>query len=89
MNEKIVEQMLDELFFSFEDSETHSRAILLFLKNQGIATDEQLAPYLAQGGQGEQRAMAGCPPQDGCFAGHSDEDSRRGRKEECRSGRES
>ena len=50
MDEKIVEQMLDDLFSSFEDSETQSAATLLFLKHQGLATDEQLAPFLEQAG---------------------------------------
>jgi hypothetical protein len=48
MDENIVEQILDELFSSFEKSETESAAILLFLKNQGIATEEKLAPCLEQ-----------------------------------------
>jgi hypothetical protein len=51
MDEKIVEQILDELFSSFEDSETQSAAILLFLKDQGIATEEKLVPYFEQAGK--------------------------------------
>src|ERR1700675_4582457 len=45
MDEEIVKQILDELFSSFEDSETQSAALLLFLKDQGIATEEKLATY--------------------------------------------
>lgn len=48
MDEEIVKQILDELFSSFEDSETQSAALLLFLKDQGIATEEKLAPYFKQ-----------------------------------------
>ena len=48
MDEEIVKQILDELFSSFEDSETKSAALLLFLKDQGIATEEKLAPYFEQ-----------------------------------------
>jgi hypothetical protein len=60
MDEEIVKQILDELFSSFEDSETQSAALLLFLKDQGIATEEKLAPYF------EQAAPAKCdgaPPE--------------------------
>jgi hypothetical protein len=48
MDEEIVKQILDELFSSFEDSETQSAAVLLFLKDRGIATEENLAPYFEQ-----------------------------------------
>jgi hypothetical protein len=48
MDEEIIKQILDDLFSSFEDSETQSAALLLFLKGQGIATEEKLAPYFEQ-----------------------------------------
>jgi len=51
MDEEIVKQILDELFSSFEDSETRSAALLLFLKDQGIATEEKLAPFFEQAGK--------------------------------------
>jgi hypothetical protein len=51
MDEKIVEQIIDELFASFERSETQSAALQLFLKDQKIATEEKLAPYFEQAGR--------------------------------------
>jgi hypothetical protein len=51
VDEKIVDQILDDLYSSFEDAETQSAAILLFLKDQGIATEEKLAPYFEQAGR--------------------------------------
>ena len=43
-----LKEILAELFALLEAQETHSAAILQFLKDQGIATDERLAPYLEQ-----------------------------------------
>jgi hypothetical protein len=51
MDEKIVDEILNDLYSSLEDAETQSTAILLFLKDQGIATDEKLGPYLEQAGR--------------------------------------
>lgn len=48
MDSKIAEQILDELAPTFERIESESAAIRQFLKDKGIATDEQLAPYLEQ-----------------------------------------
>ena len=41
MDEKIVDEILDELFSSFEKSETDTAAILLLLKERGIASEEK------------------------------------------------
>jgi hypothetical protein len=48
MEQDAAEQLLDELLASFEGLETQNMAILQFLKDKGIATEEQLAPYLEQ-----------------------------------------
>jgi hypothetical protein len=48
MDPKITEEILNDLIPSLEALETKSAAVLEFLKNEGIATDEKLAPYLEQ-----------------------------------------
>jgi hypothetical protein len=50
MDEKIVQEMLHELISSLEALETQNTAVLKFLKDKGIARDEELAPYLEQAG---------------------------------------
>lgn len=50
MDEGVVQEILHELFSSFERMETQSSAILQFMKDKGIATDEELAPYLESAG---------------------------------------
>lgn len=46
-----LKEILGELFTLLEAQETHSVAMLQFLKDQGIATEEKLAPYLEQAGR--------------------------------------
>ena len=46
-----LKEILGELFALLEAQETYSAAILQFLKDQGIATEEKLAPYLEQAGR--------------------------------------
>ncbi|MFZ0318092.1 MAG: hypothetical protein WAL56_03125 [Candidatus Sulfotelmatobacter sp.] len=50
MDEKIVQEILHELFTSLEAVETQSSALLQFVKDKGIATDDELAPYLERAG---------------------------------------
>jgi hypothetical protein len=41
-----IKEVLEGLFTLLESTETQSAAVLEFLKDQGVATDEKLAPYL-------------------------------------------
>ncbi|MGA2413179.1 MAG: hypothetical protein ABSF59_01960 [Candidatus Sulfotelmatobacter sp.] len=50
MDESMVQEILHELFSSFERMETQSSAILQFIKDKGIANDDELAPYLERAG---------------------------------------
>jgi hypothetical protein len=48
MDEKLVQEILDELFSSLETLETRGVALLEFLKGKGLASDEELAPHFEQ-----------------------------------------
>jgi hypothetical protein len=50
MNVHLAEELLNELGSSLETLETQNAALLQFLKDKGIVTDEQLAPYINQAG---------------------------------------
>ena len=50
INEEIASEILQELFSSLEALETQSAAVLSFLKDKGIASDDDLAPYLERAG---------------------------------------
>jgi hypothetical protein len=50
MDEEIVHQIVAEVLASLEPLDTQSTAILQFLKAKGLASDEDLAPFLEQAG---------------------------------------
>ena len=48
MDPQITREILDDLIPSLEALEAKSTAVLEFLKHEGIANDEKIAPYLEQ-----------------------------------------
>lgn len=50
MNDNPAHQVFTDLLSYFESLEAQTGAILQFLKEKGIASEEQLAPYLEQAG---------------------------------------
>jgi hypothetical protein len=50
VDENIAREILDELFSSLETLETQSAAILRFVKDKGLASEQDLAPYFEQAG---------------------------------------
>jgi hypothetical protein len=50
MDVHLAEELLNELGSSLEMLETQQGALLQFLKDKGVITDEQFAPYLTQAG---------------------------------------
>ncbi|HEX8816715.1 MAG TPA: hypothetical protein VF753_14550 [Terriglobales bacterium] len=46
--EQLIDEILDDLIQGVEAIESRSKAILDFLKNKGIATDDELKPFLDQ-----------------------------------------
>ncbi len=50
MDQNIMQEMLHEMFASLEALDTQTSAIREFLKDKGIASEQDLAPYLKQAG---------------------------------------
>jgi hypothetical protein len=50
MDEQIIQDILTEVFSSLEPLDAQISAILQFLKAKGLATDDELAPFLEQAG---------------------------------------
>ncbi len=51
MNVDLAQELLNELGSSLQSLETEQAALLQFLKDNGVLTDDQFAPYLAQAGK--------------------------------------
>ncbi len=50
MDENIAREILEELFSSLENLETRSAGLLQFVKDKGLASEQDLAPYFEQAG---------------------------------------
>jgi hypothetical protein len=51
MNVELAQELVDQLGSSLEKLETQHAALFQFLKDQGVVTEDQLAPYLSQAGK--------------------------------------
>ena len=51
MNVDLAQELLDELGSSLKNLETEQAALMQFLKDNGMLSDEQFAPYLEQAGK--------------------------------------
>jgi hypothetical protein len=51
MNVDLAQELLDELGSSLQNLETEQAALLQFLKDNGVLSNEQFAPYLEQAGK--------------------------------------
>jgi hypothetical protein len=51
MDVDLAEELLNELGSSLEEMEARQNALFQFLKDQGVVTDDQFAPYLSQAGK--------------------------------------
>ena len=60
MDVHVARELLNELGSSLENLETQQSALLQLLKDKGIVSDNELAPYFESGGRCQQRQMAGC-----------------------------
>jgi hypothetical protein len=50
MSENAMQEVLKDLLLHLEELETQNGAIILLLKDKGVATDQEFAPYLEKAG---------------------------------------
>jgi hypothetical protein len=50
MSENAMQEVLKDLLLHLEELETQNGAIILLLKDKGIATDQEFAPHLEKAG---------------------------------------
>ena len=86
IDQNVVQEILHELFASLEALDTQTTAIRQFLKDKGIATDQEPGLLSEAGGKCQQRPLARRPRQNrpSSFFGHK---ACRGRQESAATGR--